>query len=527
MSNITPPRCSVRITPGDRILETGRGENLLTLLTENSILLRSDCGGKGVCGKCLVELTGPDGTVHTATACTCTVDENQTVAIPTKSLISPHIINKANVYLPDSFLSSFSGRQDAPANLSIAVDLGTTTIAVYLVNRDRGRIVSSLAVKNPQALYGDDVMSRISYIGGDREKLKRLQHLVTGAVEWGVQSLLTAEKAKFGKPEIVIVGNPAMIHILLGVCPSSIGVAPYAPQFSEARLTPSEQLGMGLGRTEVRTLPHISGFIGGDILAAAAAVELAERPAGTLLIDLGTNGELMLKGKDGFYATSCATGPAFEGATLSCGIQAVPGAVDSIRINENLKPVISTITGHEKNGEKPKGICGSGIISGTAELLRSGIIETSGNFSTTLPVGTITELPGGGRHMVIYADPEGEDVFISQKDIRHVQLGKAALITGIEFLLAAAGFDTPAEIIVAGAFGSHQDKQDLLTLGLLPQVDPKKIIIAGNAAGAGAIMVLCSDQYLEKVTSIAAETTVINLADDMTFHAEFIKRLSF
>jgi len=521
------PVCTIKISPGDRSITAERGENLLTLLTEYSILLRSDCGGKGVCGKCLVDIADDNGSTGTITACTHTVTGDCVVTIPPRSLMSPYIINKAAVRLPVSFGERLGVAGKVDGKLGVAVDLGTTTIAVYLLDTANREVLSSLAVKNPQSLYGDDVMSRIGYIGSSDERLARLQHLVTGAIEWAVDSLLASRPAGYAVVgDLVVVGNPAMIHILLGVSPASIGVSPYVPQFLSARVTPAGTLGLSFDRTMIRTLPQISGFIGGDILAAAVAVELAEQPEGTLLIDLGTNGELMLKGKDGFYATSCATGPAFEGATLSCGIQAIPGAIDRITIDRGHQPTISLVANGRKIIEKPLGICGSGIISGVAAFVRSGIVEKSGAFSSALEDGVIADGPEGRRYL-LYGDEAGDEVAISQKDIRNVQLGKAALISGIEFLLAAAQMEAPEKIIVAGAFGSHLDKNDLLTIGMLPDIDPNNIDIAGNAAGSGAIMALCDDDYLHRAEQIAAETSVINLAEDMEFQMHFINRLSF
>ncbi|MFV0436845.1 MAG: ASKHA domain-containing protein [Desulfopila sp.] len=519
---------TVTIQPSGRTIPASSGVPLLTLFAEHSILLRSDCGGKGLCGKCQVEVDDGREPARTIPACSYMVETDCVVTIPTRALMSPHIIDKAAVQLPASFAEHLVAADKPAGQWGVAVDLGTTTVAVYLLDTRKGEVLATMAVKNPQSLYGDDVMSRISYIGRDEERLSRLQNLVTGTIDWAVESLLASRKGEHQTlTEMVVVGNPAMIHIFLGVLPNSIGISPYIPQFLTARTTPTKSLGMSLGDdVKVRTLPQISGFIGGDILAASVAVELAEQPVGTLLIDLGTNGELMLKGADGFYATSCATGPAFEGATLSSGIQAVPGAIDRISVGSDHKPVFTMINNGKKTVEKPLGICGSGIISGVAAFVENGVVEKSGAFAPADEGGPIVSGPEGKRYR-LYADDTGDEVTISQKDIRNVQLGKAALISGIEFLLAAAKMDAPEQIIVAGAFGSHLDKRDLLAIGMLPQVDPDTIHIAGNAAGSGAIMALCDDSYLHYAQRLAAETTVINLAEDMAFQRHFVDRLSF
>lgn len=516
---VTIPASRLRIT-------ANRGESLLTLLAANSVLLRSDCGGRGVCGKCRVELLDAEDSRRSTTACTCRVDGDLRIAIPSTSLMSPHILAKAEIRLPGSFMQQ--RRICAKTEqYGLAVDLGTTTIAVYVVDRSCGQVLASLALKNPQSLYGDDVMSRIGFAGDNAERLAQLQRLTSGALLWAIDALV-ADNPQL--PEsfsaMSVVGNPTMIHLLLGISPASIGISPYAPQFYEARISEAEPLGLARRVTTVQTLPQISGFIGGDILAAAMAVELAEQEPGTLLIDLGTNGELMLKGHDHFYATSCATGPAFEGATLSCGIQAVPGAINRITVDGLKRPHFTTIAAPQGTAGQPLGICGSGVISGIAAMLRQGVIENSGALAQELPPEHVDE-EAGVRRYVVYGKEKKAAVAISQKDIRHVQLGKAALISGIEFLLTAAGIKEPTKILVAGAFGSHLDRDDLLTLGMLPSLDPERITMVGNAAGSGAIMVLCDGLSLKYAEEVARRTTTINLAANADFHHHFITRLSF
>ncbi len=514
---------TVTILPEKRCIAAACGDNLLAILADHGILLRSDCGGKGVCGKCLVQVVGDKGQSLASPACSCTVTEDMAIAIPSGSLVPPHIVDKAEIFLPASFQQAAGAAQDS---LGVAVDLGSTTIAVYLVDPAARRVLSSLAVKNPQSLHGDDVMSRIGYVGDNAERLTRLQRLTCGAILWAVNALTArTASASLDLASMVVVGNPTMIHLLLGLSPASIGISPYVPQFVTAKDSDATSLGLGAVASTVRTLPQISGFIGGDILAAAVAAELTRQPAGTLLIDLGTNGELLLKGEDRFYATSCATGPAFEGAAISCGMQAMPGAIERIAIDAGQRPTATTIA----NGSAPvapQGICGSGIVSGLAAMLARGVIAPSGALAKALPEG-LEGQRDGVRTYRIHRDDQGNEIAISQKDVRQVQLGKAALISGIDFLLARAGIDRPSKVLVAGAFGSHLDKRDLLTLGMLPPLPPEDITMIGNAAGSGAVMVLCDPRYLQEAEELASRTTVINLAADPLFQEHFITRLSF
>jgi len=515
-------KISIHLLPHGRRIPARPGRSLMEILMEQSIFLRSDCGGKGSCGKCQVNIVSPGKDPESTKACTCNVSEDISIEIPESSLMSSHIISKAPVSIPESFTERFKDAHGEDC-YGIGVDLGTTTIAIYLCNSAKGKVLSSLAVKNPQALYGDDVMSRIGAIGQEEKNLEYLQKLVVRAIEWGVKELLASLDFKEEMiSELVAVGNPTMIHILAGVDPKSIGMSPYQPAFYEARNIRSTDLGFKIKKFPIQILPQVSGFIGGDILSAAIAVDLENQPEGTLLVDLGTNGELMLKGKDRFYATSCATGPAFEGATLSCGMQAIPGAINKVRINPLKElPEYTFINPSKSKKLKPSGICGTGVISATAQFLQKNIIAPNGAFNAE----TSREM----GHVLV---PErfsgnGSSVSISQKDIRSVQLGKGALITGIEFLLKGSGFDRPEKIIIAGAFGTFIDKGDMMTLGMIPVMDPERVEVAGNSAGTGAIMVLCDTFFLEKANEMAKKIEVVDLAFDSDFQKVFVENLSF
>jgi uncharacterized 2Fe-2S/4Fe-4S cluster protein (DUF4445 family) len=508
----------IHVFPQNKRISVNSNQSLIEALMDQGIFLRSDCGGKGKCGKCRVLKVLHNGHLEEIASCTYKVEADISIKIPETSLLSPQIMSKAPVAFPAGFKERFKHVQ-AKDSYGIAADLGTTTIAIYLCNKSCGKVVSSLAVKNPQALYGDDVMSRIGTISQTPANLGLLQKLVVTSIEWGIKELLSSSQLDGDSiSEMVVVGNPAMIHILAGVDPKSIGISPYQPAFYDARCFKSGELGFGLQDFMVQTLPQVSGFIGGDILAAALSVDLENQPDGTLLIDLGTNGELMLKSKDGFFATSCATGPAFEGASLSCGMQAIPGAVNAIEISEDQRLVrYSMINPAQSSKVKPAGICGPGVINAVAQFYKSQIIDSGGKFRSDNKFILVPENSSAGQ----------ASIFITQKDIRSVQLGKSALFTGIEFLLQKAGMGKPVKLIIAGAFGSHLDKSDMITTGMIPDIDPEIIELAGNSAGSGAIMTLCDNRYLEMATQMAAKITPVDLACNKDFQEMFIKNLSF
>jgi uncharacterized 2Fe-2S/4Fe-4S cluster protein (DUF4445 family) len=325
-----------------------------------------------------------------------------------------------------------------------------------------------------------------------------------------------------------------MIHILARIDPAPIGCSPYQPAFYSPKTIPARELGFTIGAFNLHTLPQVSGFIGGDILAASLAVDFEHQPPGTLLIDLGTNGELMLRTKEGYFATSCATGPAFEGASLSCGMQAVPGAITRVDLaSADAGPTYAFIQKKNNTPPYPSGLCGSGVVSAVAQFCRKGVISADGAFDPDTGTRALKRDENGRYQFDIFDPTNGKQddkrlpVFISQKDIRAVQLGKGALITGIDFLLKKAEFSQPEKIIIAGAFGTFLDKSDMKTLGMIPPKAAKGIEMAGNAAGAGAVMALCDDDYLNKAMAMAKMTRIIDLASDQEFHASFIHRLSF
>lgn len=522
----------IHVFPGDIIIDVEPAKSLIKVLVTHSIFIRSNCGGRGNCEKCMVELKHDDGGWESIKSCGFIVTEDIKIRIPENSLVSPYVLSKANVNFPQTFVDRLSRQAKPSVKYGIAVDLGTTTIAVYLCDAHNGEVLDTISVKNPQSLYGDDVMSRIASLIMGQESLLNLQQIVVKAIEWGANILL--EKIGLVRDDIgriVVVGNPTMIHFLIGISPISIGTSPYSPAFYEARAVDAGTIGFGFGNILLQILPQVSGFIGGDILSAALAVDMGEQPDGTLLIDLGTNGELLLKKGARIYSTSCATGPAFEGATLSCGMQATPGAVNCVQIvNTQLPPQYTIIKSGNSDYIKPCGICGTGVISGVAELCRRGIIEESGAFRQNSNSSTLVLDKENRLKYVLVHEEETENndtIHISQKDVRSVQLGKAALITGIEFLLKEAGLDKPQKIILAGAFGSYIDVEDMLTIGMIPTIAVDKVENAGNSAGTGAVMVLCDEFYLEKAVKLSSLITTIELSGMTTFQDSFVENLSF
>jgi len=529
-----------------------QGQTVLEALIDNGHFLRSDCGGKGSCGKCRVKIHDSDPTSISSPgegevrilgekqlaagyrlACCAAPLSDFSLEIPASSRLSASVLEKAPPLLLERHTISKTRGEGLKDNYGLAVDLGTTTIAAYLCDLAAGRVAASIAMRNPQAMFGDDVMSRIGAISIDPDLLKRMQRMAIKTIEWGAQALIGSSRIEATHIKtMIVVGNSTMIHILVGQSPSSIGVYPYEPQFVAEKRFLAESIGLRFNpKAEVRTLPLITGFIGADTVSAAIAAEIENTRVGTMLVDVGTNGEILFIGKEGVVATSCATGPAFEGATIQHGMQAVPGAIDAVKIHtQKRKLSYSVIQNQTAKNKKPAGICGTGVISAVAELLRAEIISKDGAFNSKTKYSNL-EPDENGTPQFILVPPEktadGRAIVLTQKDVRAVQLAKGALRTGIELLCKDTNTDLPRKILLAGAFGNYIKAQDALTIGMLPVLNPQDIEGVGNAAGAGAILTLFDERFAKKAKALSRSTRVLDLSTHPDFQDTFIDSLSF
>lgn len=527
-------RHRVEVMPEKLALEAPDGQSLLELLLGAGILLRSDCGGSGTCGKCQVLLAEAEDTAGSpARACQYRIRSDLRLTIPSCSRFNVEPAEKE--ISPKLLTQRLAARQSdrgKQGGYGVAVDLGTTTIGVYLCDLSTNVVLRSAAVRNPQNIMGLDVISRIDAVNSGRTSPARMQRLAVKAVEAVCIELLGSLSISSRLlHSLVVVGNPAMVHLFFGENPASIGVAPFEPVFSEARAQESGSLGFVFAEElRVTSLPLLSGFLGSDILAAALAVDMLNQPAGTLLIDIGTNGELMLRTQDGLTATSCATGPAFEGAAIACGMPAISGAVDDIRLSGKAESVQLRCIGSPDDSNRPEGICGSGLISAIAEFLDKNVILPSGVFNPACQSPRLNRAQTPLRFVI--AEKEGReqsrDLFISQHDIRGVQLAKAALSAGIGMLCQKAGIIRPVRVIVAGAFGNALDISHCRSIGLLGGLDAEtRIESAGNIAGIGAVLTLLDKTAAEEVARLVQLTAVKNLADWPQFQDCFISSIPF
>jgi uncharacterized 2Fe-2S/4Fe-4S cluster protein (DUF4445 family) len=413
--------------------------------------------------------------------------------------------------------------------LALAFDVGTTTIAASLLIRGTGRRLGAAGSLNPQREFGADVVSRLDAAVTSNAHLKRLARIINSELERLAGELLAAAEASVRDLDVIaIAGNPAMEHFILELPVRSLAFPPYRPLFTAGRTARTADLGW---QTDVQTylFPLPGGFVGGDLVAflygSGVSAPLAPRSP-RLYLDLGTNGEMALVDGKGIFSTSAAAGPAFEGGNLACGMAALPGAISGVAFTAD---TIKTAT---IGGAAPVGICGSGVIEAVAGLLRAGIMDATGRLrppeevSSNLANRLIER--GGELAFVLYRDARVE-VYLTQQDIRQVQLAKGAIRAGLEVLCERARIASTAvaEAVLTGSFGAVLDPEGLKNVGILPE---KMVKISGfvrDGALAGVERALCTPGGFEAVERLAETVRVIPLSGTPAFEKHFLEQMNF
>ncbi|MBR5910028.1 MAG: DUF4445 domain-containing protein, partial [Schwartzia sp.] len=378
-------------------------------------------------------------------------------------------------------------------SLGVAVDVGTTTLAAFLCDLTTGEVLAKASRMNPQIGYGEDVLARISYAASEAEGREKLQASIIEALNALTADM--AEKAGFASSdvdEMVLVYNTAMHHLALGLDPRYVGRAPFAPAASAPLDVKARDLGVAINPSgNIHSLPVEAGFVGADNMAVLLAEEPYNGEKIKLIIDIGTNGEIDLGNKDRLLSTSCATGPALEGAQIAFGMRAAPGAIERVKIDSiTYEPRYKVIGQDEWYPTVQKigaqGICGSGVIDAIAAMHKAGVISKAGRINAKLDTPRVRRGESGKLEYVLAWAKEtavGKDIVITQADIRAVQLAKAALYVGAEYLMEKLGVDHVDEVILAGAFGSYIDKESAMAIGMFPDCDLSRVHAVGNAAG--------------------------------------------
>ena len=420
-----------------------------------------------------------------------------------------------------------------------AVDIGSTTIALYLCDLGTGEILAAESEMNPQIIYGEDVMSRIQYTISEPDGLKKQHTAIIGSFNKLLKpALRTANKTRKGvEPpieliemedilEIVFVGNTTMHHLLLDIPPAHLGRAPYVPAIHKAVDLKARELGLDINPSgNVHVLPTIASFIGADTSGVLIAEEPQSQDENWLIIDVGTNAELVLGNRHGLICTSTPTGPALEGAHIEFGMRAAPGAIERVEIDGNtLEPRYKIVGEQEWGIGAAKGICGSAIIDLVAEMFRTGILDGRGRFRSGLNTMRVRTGENGPEYVVAWAEETsiGRDINICLKDIRQIQLAKGALYVAARTLLKEAGLKRPDKLILAGGFGSVIDKTRAMMIGMIPDLPLKDVYAVGNAAGDGARIALLNVEKRREAGQVARMVHRYELPTDPEFQNQFL-----
>ena len=418
----------------------------------------------------------------------------------------------------------------------LAVDIGSTTVVAHLCDLQTGELLATRAVMNPQVTYGEDLMSRISYVIDNEDGLKKLHRAILGAFNRLARSV--AEEAGIRVTDIhetVVVGNTTMISLFLNINPESLGMVPFVMADRDEMDLPASELKLRLHpAANVHILPAVAGHVGADNVAVLLAEEPFRQDDVMLIVDVGTNAEIALWNGRQLFSASSPTGPAFEGAQISQGMRAAPGAIERVRIDRETKEVRYKIIGEERWSNEwtpehppalaPTGICGSGIIEAVAEMFLAGVIMPDGRFNPTLAHPRLSwEGKMGAFELATAAEtPTGRPIFVTQHDVRAIQLAKAALYAGSKLLMREAGVERLDRIVLAGAFGSYIDPFHAMVLGLIPDADLKNVIAVGNAAGDGALIALLNRERRDEAQWIARSSKYVETAANPYFQEVFV-----
>jgi uncharacterized 2Fe-2S/4Fe-4S cluster protein (DUF4445 family) len=419
-----------------------------------------------------------------------------------------------------------------------AVDIGSTTVALYLCNLRTGELLAAESEMNPQIVYGEDVMSRIQYAIEHPDGLEKLHKAVIATLNKLLkQAAKTAQIKTEEILEMVLVGNSTMHHLLLNLHPKDLGLAPFVPAIHRSMDVKARELGLQINTSgNIHVLPTIASFVGADTSAMILAEEPHKQEENWLLIDVGTNAELILGNYKRLLCTSTPTGPALEGAHVEYGMRAAPGAIERVQIDENtLEPKYRVIgvdgwnTDHAEFKGHVKGICGSAIIDSVAELFRAGIVDSRGKFKKNLNSKRVREGESGWEYVIAWAEETsiGRDIPMTQQDVRQIQLAKAALFVAARTLLKRSGLQSPDKIILAGGFGSYIDKEKAMLIGLIPDCELDRVYAIGNAAGDGARIALLNVEKRNEIDSVTRKVERFELPTDPEFQNQFMLATSF
>ncbi len=485
----------IHILPEDVRLEVPAGTDLREALRRAGIFLDAPCGGQGKCRKCSVRVDGEE-----VLACQTAVGRDVTVVVPEKHDL--HVMQKG---------TGAALRMDPlrPGPL-LAVDIGTTSVVCFLLDGTDGRELASESALNAQAVFGADVISRIrAALSGDLERERdAICTQLAGMIETVCRRAGTVP-AEIGV--VSVVGNPTMQQLFLGIPPDNLAGVPFAPVLTEAKTIPCRDVLPLCENAALLIVPDIAGYIGADTMGCVLSTGISETDELTLMVDIGTNGEMVLGDRDRLIACSTAAGPALEGANISCGMRGADGAVDHVRWGGGA-PVCSVL-----GGGTARGICGSGLIDAVAVFLEAGLLNRRGRIQSTGE--------RDGQRALALTDT----VFLTQEDIRQVQMAKGAICAGVRLMAKQLGREVAdiRRVLLAGAFGSFMDPESACRIGLLPEELRGRITAVGNAAGTGAKMLACDRNELARSQRLKEKIEFLELASLPDFSGAFARAMNF
>lgn len=470
-------------------LEAEHGEILLDVLRLHHMAPKAPCGGNGTCGKCRVVVNSQE-----RLACQTAVEQDLVVEFPQEETDVQILVHGCSVSVK---------AEPVRAGYLLAFDIGTTTVVCYLLD-NQGKEIASSSMLNPQSSYGADVVSRIQLaLRGEMMQL-------TGCIREGLAALTKEVCKKAGiQPEelgvVSVVANPCMQQLFLGISPENLASIPFSPVITHSSVRPAREILPLWNNAALLTIPDIAGYVGADTMGCILSTRMYEREEMCLLVDIGTNGEMVLGNSQRIVACSTAAGPALEGATIRCGMRAAPGAIDHVWV-ANGQLQCSVI-----GGGTPRGICGSGIIDAVACLLELKLINQRGKLLRP-------EIRSGTAVVPLLGE-----VALTQDDIQEVLLAKGAIAAGIELMVQHLGITAAAidHVLLAGAFGSYVRPESACAIGLLPPILLEKVQAIGNAAGSGAKLLACSKEELPRTDQLLQRIESLELARIPNFQRVF------
>ena len=485
----------IHILPSDITCEVEKGTNLLEALRAAGIFIDAPCGGNGRCGKCTVTADGQE-----VLACQTTIEDDMQVLIP----------DGKGLYVMQSGIETDMRMDPLCPGPLLAIDIGTTSVVCFLLDGTDGRELATSSSLNPQTAFGADVISRIRVaMSGQLEQERDL-------IRQELTRLITDVCAKTGTDPasigvVSVVGNPAMQQLFMGIMPDNLAAIPFAPVLTEMKTVPCRDILPVCGNALLIVVPDISGYVGADTLGCVLSTRMYESEELTLMVDIGTNGEMVLGNKDRMIACSTAAGPALEGANIRFGMRGTDGAIDHVKISDG--EIRCTVIG----GGDAVGICGSGLIDAVAVGLDARLMNKRGRISSEEEIE--------GQRFI----PLCDGIYLTQDDIRQVQLAKGAICAGVRLMAGQLGKKVTdiSRVLLAGAFGSFMDPDSACTIGLLPEELRGRITAVGNAAGSGARLLARDRAEIQLAQGLKEKIEFLELASLKEFSGTFARSMNF